>query len=228
MEYIYKISNLRFSFDKRDNIFYGLSLKIPLRGITIITGRNGAGKTTLCRLLTGLVKGYEGSLKLHNKELAEYKRSILEHILYVKQDLTGNLMGLTANEDLQIWQNRFVEIDTPHKAILRKKACVLVGISPIQDVPVWELSYGQKRRTMLATLPLFMDKYWIIDEPSANLDNIGIKQLIYLLQQKVKARCGALILTHKLKLFENLYAFEQPYDYAGNIFTITDNDIISI
>jgi ABC-type transport system involved in cytochrome c biogenesis ATPase subunit len=206
MEYLYSIAGLSFAYEKGQPVFGGLDLDIPSHGLTLINGGNGTGKTTLCRLLTGLTKGYTGSLRLNNEEMKRLDRSkILENVIYIKQDLTGNLMGITPDEDLKIWQNRFSEPDTAGKAEKRKLALQLLGAEKVGDTPVWELSYGQKRRTMLSVLPLFREKYWIIDEPTASLDEEGITLLIKLLKKKTENHCGALILTHRKELFRELF-----------------------
>lgn len=205
MEYIYRLNGISFSYETNLPLFRDLDLLIPLHGLTLINGGNGAGKTTLCRLLTGLNKGYEGSLKLFDEELRGLDRSaVLDRVIYIKQDLTGNLMGITPDEDLNIWQNRFSESDSPEKAKERKEALKLMGTDSLVETPIWELSYGQKRRTMLAVLPLFMDKYWILDEPTASLDEKGITLLKELLMLKRRENCGALILTHRTEIFRGI------------------------
>lgn len=205
MKYIYVLNGLSFSYDKGEAVFSGMNMKIPYEGVTILTGKNGAGKTTLCRILTGLAKGYHGSAAFFDKELNSVGQNyILNKIIYIKQDLTGNIIGLTANEDLKVWQNRFVETDSEQKENRRKSALRWLQAGQLFDKPVWELSYGQRRKAMLSSLPLFMDKYWIIDEPSANLDAAGIELLFRLIKKKTTGKCGALILTHRPEHFKEL------------------------
>lgn len=212
MEHIYRISGMNFSYVGTDCLFSGLSIDIPAGGLTLITGSNGAGKTTLCRLLSGLIKKYEGSLLLQGNEVsAMTQAAIMESIIYIKQDLTGNLMGITVEDDLKIWQNRFSDADSHERSGKRRTALAKMGIEKLAAIPNWELSYGQKRCTMLSVLPLYMEKYWIIDEPTASLDEKGIQLLIELTRQKMEKHCGLLVLTHRPEIFTPL---------AGHIFRL--------
>lgn len=210
---MYAINNLTFYYERENPVFRGFSLTIPRSEITVLIGRNGAGKTTLARLLTGLINNYQGSILLQHSELSKMKqRDLLEQVLYIKQDLTGNLMGITPAEDLQIWQNRFLEQDNPGKKQLREEALTQLGIGDLSATPVWEQSYGQKRRTMLSVTPLFPNRFWILDEPTASLDKEGIALLLKLIARKRESGSGMLILTHRPELFttltDNLYLLE--------------------
>jgi len=217
MKVLYRISDLEFAYKGEVSVFKNLNMVITRQGVTLITGSNGAGKTTLCRLLTGLASGYHGSILLQERELSGLNRAaIMDDILYIKQELQGNLMGITPEEDLKIWQNRFAEEDTEEKDRLREAGLAKLGIAELKDKPLWELSYGQKRRSMLSVLPLFPDKYWIIDEPTASLDDRGIELLTTLIEKKRKRSDGVLILTHRPGLFRTIT------DYT---FAITDGKI---
>ncbi len=203
MEAIYSISDLSFAYKNDNPVFSSLTTDVPQEGLMVISGNNGSGKTTLCRLLTGLTKGFSGSLLMQGEELTK-KNSAIEEVLYIKQDLTGSLMGVTPDEDLHIWQSRFIEYDSPDKKRKRKNALSLLGLKKLSHTAIWDLSYGQKRRTMLSVLPLFMNKFWILDEPTASLDQEGIMLLLNLLQKKKESCSGALVLTHRAYLFAPL------------------------
>lgn len=202
---IYSLSNLGFAYSGSQPLFTGLTLNLPQQGVTVITGGNGSGKTTLCRLLTGLERGYQGSLKFCGKELSMIKESaITDKVLYVKQDLNGNLLGVIPDDDLKVWQNRFCEPDTDEKTEMRQDSLKMMNADSLISTPFWKLSYGQKRKTMLAVLPLFPDRYWIIDEPTASLDGKGIERLTEIIKNKVRKHCGCLITTHRASLFRQL------------------------
>ncbi|MBW6515007.1 MAG: energy-coupling factor ABC transporter ATP-binding protein [Candidatus Cloacimonetes bacterium] len=205
MDKIYRISNLSFSYEEEINVFSAVNIDLPSSEISVIVGKNGAGKTTLARILTGLTKGYTGSILLDNIELSKQRRgTIIDQVLYVKQDLIGNFMGITPDEDLMIWQNRFIEEDNRKKKQDRENALYQLGITHLFNKPVWELSYGQKRRSMLSVSSLLANKFWILDEPTASLDEQGISLLMKLIAEKKETNSGMLILTHRPELFNKL------------------------
>lgn len=206
MTAIFTLENLFYSYSKKEKqVFAGLNLNVSRTGLTVIAGDNGSGKTTLCRLLTGLNKGYQGSLRLNGRELSILRQeSILNSIIYIKQDVVGSFLGVTPDEDLSIWQNRFHCKDSHEKSTARLQALEKMGIKQIAQKPIWELSYGQRRKVMLSALPLFPEKYWIIDEPSASLDSQGIQNLINLIETKIRTQTGCMVLTHRTGIFNKL------------------------
>ncbi len=219
MANIFNINNLYYSYNNNDKeVFYNLTLNVPKSGLTVISGDNGSGKTTLCRLLLGLNRGYRGSIKLDGQELSNLKQeAILNSIIYIKQDIAGSFLGVTPEEDLSIWQNRFQTEDSQEKKTERKEALEKMGIISITDTPIWELSYGQRRKVMLSALALFSEKYWIIDEPSASLDSKGIRFLLNIIKSKITTKLGCLVLTHRTELFNDL-CLEN-----GTAWKLTDN-----
>jgi ABC-type multidrug transport system ATPase subunit len=191
-----KLIKLNFGF--KTPLFKDLYMDIPFDEITILTGENGSGKTTLCRLLTGLHKNYQGSIKLNNIEIqAQSVKEIAEYLIYLKQEPQANIVAATPEEDLSIWQSKFIRnLNEQHK-IQRKEVLAELEIPELLDVPFWEQSTGQAKRSGLAALLLNPDKFWIMDEPFSGLHLEITDKLIEILKQRKTAGYGALIVSHK-------------------------------
>lgn len=201
----YELNRFSFSFDSGKELFREINASFQTDEITIITGKNGAGKSTLCRILTGLTKNYVGSIKLFGKELNHLKSAeLMKNILFIKQDVVGNIIGMTPDEDLVVWQNKFNDKDTPEKEKKRIEALGSLALSKYREEPVWNLSFGLKRRVMLSALSLFMEKYWVVDEPIAGLDTRGISLFQDLLKTKIIEKSGAIIVTHRGDIFNGI------------------------
>jgi ABC-type multidrug transport system ATPase subunit len=201
----YELNRFSFAFDTGQELLREINTSLKVDEITIITGKNGAGKSTLCRILTGLTKNYVGSVKLFGKELNQLKPTeLMKNILFIKQDVVGNIIGMTPDEDLVVWQNKFSEKDTPEKEQKRVEALESLALSKYSEEPVWNLSFGLKRRVMLSALSLFMEKYWIVDEPIAGLDTRGISLFQDLLKTKKLEKSGAIIVTHRGDIFNGI------------------------
>ena len=69
-----------------------------------------------------------------------------------------------------------------------------IGLGGYEDEPVRRLSAGQKKRAALARLLLLPATLWLLDEPYANLDRIGIAIVNQLLEMHT-ARGGAAMVT---------------------------------
>ncbi len=201
---IIRINKMKFRYFKK-SIFEDVNLEIMKNEIVLLTGESGSGKTTFCRLISGLEKNYSGEIFISKKENNSYtaKERFME-ISYLKQEVSGNILGSTPEEDLQISQNRFnEEKDTSFKD-KREDALKIYKIESLKNQPVWELSGGQKKRVGLADLYLNFNKFWLLDEPTAGLDNGIINIFMEILKQRKKQNLGALIISHRQEIFADI------------------------
>jgi len=192
-----------FSFGYKELLFNKVNIELDFSQITLINGANGSGKTALLRILSGLNKNYNGSILLKNNELKNMSvEEISNYIIYQKQEPMANIVATTPYEDLGIWLNKFVtsNIDSAkvNDALRRFK------MNEFKDYPVWKLSGGQLKRVGLASLLFFPQKFWLLDEPTAGLDFDLQNVLLEILLEKKKSGTGAVIVTHRTKLFKNI------------------------
>lgn len=201
---IFKIKNLSFSYKKNKQIFRKVDLELESNKITLLSGANGSGKTTFCRLLSGLQKNFNGSILLKESDINNLSISeIAKNIVFIKQEPLANVVASTADEDLAIWQNKFLIIKTEETKKLRDKALSRFELESIRNKPVWEMSSGEIKRIGLSSMLLNYDKYWILDEPTANLDEKSVNKLIKIVLQRKKEGFGALIVSQRIDKFKS-------------------------
>ncbi|MCK4655201.1 MAG: ATP-binding cassette domain-containing protein, partial [Candidatus Cloacimonetes bacterium] len=148
---IFKIKNLSFSYKKNKQIFRKVDLELESNKITLLSGANGSGKTTFCRLLSGLQKNFNGSILLKESDINNLSISeIAKNIVFIKQEPLANVVASTADEDLAIWQNKFLIIKTEETKKLRDKALSRFELESIRNKPVWEMSSGEIKRIGLS------------------------------------------------------------------------------
>jgi len=204
-----------FSFGYKKLLFDKINIEIDASQITLINGANGCGKTTLLRVMSGLIKNYNGSIFLKNNEIKNMSvEEISNHIVYQKQEPMANIVAATPYEDLQIWLSKFLTSDIDSAKV--NNALQRFGMNEVKDYPVWKLSGGQLKRAGLASLLLFPQKFWLVDEPTAGLDADLQSALLKILLQKKKSGVGAVIVTHRIDLFKNI---------ADNIIQVKDKDL---
>jgi len=199
-----KIKDLSFAYQAKNPIFTNTTLELQFNEITFLKGENGSGKTTLCRILSGLEKNYSGSILLNDLDLKSVSFSErAKSIIYLKQEPLSNVVAATPDEDLILWQHGFGK-HTERFSELRNKVLEKLRIKHLKDKPFWELSGGQVKRIGLAALLINYDKYWILDEPIAGLDNTLVRIFIEILEERKALGKGCLIISHKEEKFLNL------------------------
>ncbi|WP_109125929.1 cytochrome c biogenesis heme-transporting ATPase CcmA [Dyella sp. C11] len=178
------------SFYRQDEPVFGpLDFSLHEGEVALVEGDNGSGKTTLLRILAGLLHIDEGTLTWRGKPWRREEHLgdtlFLGHHLGLKADLTAreNLVvaaGLYGTRDGRSVDNVLADI----------------GLAGYEDEPTRRLSAGQKKRAALAGLLLLPATLWLLDEPYANLDRIGIDMVNRLLEQHAAEGGAALVTSH--------------------------------
>ena len=78
---VLQIKDLKFSYDKKNTIFSGLSFDVLEGEYVSLIGHNGSGKSTLAKLIIGLLEAKGGEIKVFDKILN------LENIYSIRKDV---------------------------------------------------------------------------------------------------------------------------------------------
>lgn len=183
------------SYSRNDEPVFGpLDFRLHAGEVLLIEGDNGSGKTTLLRVLSGLLAPGGGSIRLNGEGLTmarlSHQVALLGHQPGLKADLTP-----LENLDFAIGVFGLRGGITPHLALAS------VGLEGYEEVPVRQLSAGQKKRVSLARLLLVPAALWLLDEPYANLDREGIDLVNRLLDAQARRGGAALVTSHGAYVF---------------------------
>lgn len=158
------VENLSKSYKNKmvvENI--SLSLKTGVYGLL---GANGAGKTTLMRMLCGILKADNGSVKFGEINVAsEEYRDILG---YLPQDF-GYYPEFTGMEFL-LYMASLKGLDKVSAKKRTAELMELVGLSEKSKKKIKTYSGGMKQRLGIAQVLLNNPKVIILDEPTVGLD----------------------------------------------------------
>jgi heme exporter protein A len=191
-------SGLTHGFSGRA-LFRNIKVNLAAGRITILRGDNGTGKTTLLRVLAGLMKPLAGQISIDGVDLTDDRVRAASKMVFIGHR-DGLAMELTAGEEVRLWaQARGL---SPRDADL-EAAFVRLGLGASIDQPVRVLSAGQRRCCSMvrlalinamganATIPL-----WLLDEPTAAMDDTAVGSFVGLLTQHVAADGGVLVTSH--------------------------------
>jgi ABC-type branched-subunit amino acid transport system ATPase component len=183
-----------------------------------IVGPNGSGKTTLLNALTGVVAA-AGTLSVdgRNVPLGRPRRSygsglfrvfqapqmfpacsVLENVLLSLRDKAGTgLAGawvarpLMWGHERQRWGRAQAALDQ-------------VGLGSASMLPAGSLPYGQQRLVELARAIAAEPRIFMLDEPSAGLNDAETENLANLLPTLVSSGRGALVVDHKIDFIDRI------------------------
>lgn len=156
------------------------ALKIKQGERVIILGGNGSGKTTLLRLLAGLATPSKGEAKIANLDIQHCRPSWLREVIgYLPQDV--RLFSGTLLENLTLGMPMPPESEV-RQALESTGLAHTVARHPLGlGLPIREggagLSGGQRQLVGLTRLALQNPKIWLLDEPTASLDNEAEERL---------------------------------------------------
>ena len=150
------------------SLFEGLSFGLQEGECLLLKGPNGAGKTTLLRTIAGFSPSPTGRISIAGAEL-----EIGECCHYVGH-LNAIKPRLTVAENLVFWA-RYLGGPEPESAV--ETALGRLGLADLATIPAGVLSAGQRRRLALARLLVASRPLWLLDEPTASLDDASSAML---------------------------------------------------
>ena len=170
-----------------------IAFRVTPGSTVALLGRNGAGKTTLLRIIAGLTKPTQGSVRLLGEEVrresARRRIGVLGHGISLYDELS-------ATENLVLF-GRLYGLKEP-----RKKALAWLertGLERVRDGLVREFSRGMRQRLAVARAFLHEPELLLFDEPFTALDDRAIAVLQTLLSEAHAQGRTIVMSTHQLK-----------------------------
>lgn len=191
--YMFLLENILYK-----NILHIDKMEIPANQITCIVGESGAGKSTLLKLLNSMLSADSGSIYYQDKNLEDvdpvhHRRRV---VMLAQQP---TIFEGTIRENLNIglvFSEKKPKED--HELI---KAMAVVHLNKNLDEDAGTLSGGEKQRLALARVYLMEPEVYLLDEPTAALDEETEEVVIGNFIKKVKEKDQSLIMiTHSQKI----------------------------
>ncbi|MCC6817031.1 MAG: ABC transporter ATP-binding protein [Saprospiraceae bacterium] len=190
------IQNLHFSYNKKKPLFNGLNLQLEHGKIYGLLGRNGAGKTTLLRLINGLIFPQVGEINVLDMDATHRFPQMLSEIVFIQEEpLIPNMTILSYLYTYAPFYGRF-DYDKFLSLVTE------LGLQGTQRMD--KLSFGQKKKVMLAFAIASQAKILILDEPTNGLDIPSKSQFRKLITEAMLDDRIVIISTHQVRDMVNL------------------------
>ena len=189
-----------------------VSLEINEGECVVIGGENGSGKSVLMQIIAGLMEGDKAfvnpvefprsSRSLSGDEVSETSSDpcvqVDGRVGLVFQEAETQILGETPAEDIAFGPKNLGWKKTDVQAAV-SQALEQTGLTEKADFPARFLSGGEKRRLAVACMLAMKLPIIILDEPYANLDFGGVKQVNKLIRQLKAEGKTVIILTHEIE-----------------------------
>jgi energy-coupling factor transporter ATP-binding protein EcfA2 len=203
-----------------------IRLEVPAGQLCAVVGPNCAGKSTLCRVLAGFVPQF-------------FAGDVVGEVRVAGHDVLAMPPAELAGEVGLVFQNPFNQITgvqytvtgevafglenlgLPREEIVARTAEALAatGLAGEAERSPYELSGGQQQRLALASIIAMRPKVLVLDEPTAQLDPRGTRELFETLRRLTADRAVTVVLTeHKL---------EWLAAYADRVVVLEDGRIVA-
>jgi energy-coupling factor transport system ATP-binding protein len=187
------IDNLRYAYPpaqlgaEPEWVLTGIDLEIAAGEFLAVMGPTGVGKTTLCLALNGILPLSTGGiiggdvivdgLNTKRQSVAELAR----RVGLVFQEPETQLFNMTVEMEVAFGlENLGLNRTEMNERI--EWALSLVKMQHLRQRSPFQLSGGQKQRVAIAAMLAMQPKILVLDEPTANLDPVGKREVFTAVQ----------------------------------------------
>jgi len=188
-----------FSYEPDEPVFKIIDLELS-PGLTLLVGPNGCGKSTLLRLAAGVERPDSGLIRIDGHDLWQDEVKARMNLAYLPEhpDLTPYA---TINEILNlVCRIRNQPLDRG------KEALKIFEVQSMSLRTVRELSRGERRRAVFATVFIGTPTNILLDEPLEGMDRAIQSHIIDWILSQVKSGALVVVVSHRIEPFIELAA----------------------
>jgi branched-chain amino acid transport system ATP-binding protein len=212
----------------RIQVLWGVDLSVRERESVVLLGANGAGKTTLLKALMGLIDAPAGRIHFNGETITRMRtdRRVRHGIAYMSE--ASGFVGLTIEENILIGA-QFL----PRKQIARRTDelyTIFPALAERRRALAGSLSGGQRKMLGIAKALAGNPRLLVMDEPSAGLSPLFVKEVIRVLAQFRNNNLALLIAEQNIKFLEladRVYTLDNGrIGFSGTVSEMHQNDAL--
>ena len=178
-----------------DSLFDQLSLKL-VPGLYGLLGKNGAGKTTFLRIIAGLIYPHGGVCEVLKQVPGERNPSLLQEVFFLAEEFY--LPGITGEQYRHSYASFYPRFDNDFF-----DRCLREFEIP-SNRKLSKMSYGQKKKFLIAFGLSSNAQLLLLDEPTNGLDIPSKSQFRKLVAASWSEKQCVIISTHQVRDVEKL------------------------
>ncbi len=167
-----ELEEIGFRYDS-DWVIRRVSLRIGRGEFLGIIGPNGSGKTTLLKLMNGLLRPQEGSVRINGAPLAGLRRKSLARMMAVVPQDALMVFPFTVREIVLMGRYPhfgLLHFEDEEDVRIAEKSMEMAGVLALADRNMHGLSGGERQRVLIARALAQEPEIILLDEPTAFQD----------------------------------------------------------
>ena len=181
-----------------------ISFQIEKGEIVGYIGPNGAGKSTTIKMLSGILQPDSGTIKIDKMIPFKNREKYVRNIGVVFGQRSQLWWDIPAEETFDLLKEIY-KLDDEEYQKTKEELVKMLDIKDIIQIPVRQLSLGQRMRCEIAASLLHKPSILFLDEPTIGLDAISketVREFIKNLNKKYKTT--VILTTHDMSDIEAL------------------------
>jgi len=147
----------------------GISYTITKGEIVGYIGPNGAGKSTTIKMMSGIMTPTSGQIFINGMSPHDNRKKVVKDLGVVFGQRTQLYWDLRLGESFELLKRIYKVGDEQYESALKELTNVL-DLAGFIDIPVRQLSLGQRMRGELAAAMIHSPDILFLDEPTIGLD----------------------------------------------------------
>ncbi|MBU3128333.1 ABC transporter ATP-binding protein [Clostridium tagluense] len=214
MNEVLKVNDVTKVYGKQ-TVLDNVNLSLEQGEIMGLVGPNGAGKTTLMKIITGLIKKYDGDVYIKDENIKSKKKHNTKQIGCVIET-PGFYPDLTGYENLLF----FAEISGLKDKNEINEIVKKLGIESYVNKKAKKYSLGMKQRLGVAQAVLTYPPILILDEPTNGLDPAIVPELRKFIKYIAKEKKTAVLISSHILSEIELMCDKVAFIQEGKIIKI--------
>lgn len=160
-----------------------------------LLGPNGSGKTTLIKILTGLIKNYDGQVLIQNQSIGKQTKALVSYL----PDIEYFPNWMTLNQVIHYFADFYADFDVAKAHVLVEK----FGLDAKKRYKT--LSKGMKEKFQLSLIFARNALIYILDEPIGGIDPVARQEVLDTILNNFNNDGLLLISTHLISDIETIF-----------------------
>jgi len=213
---------------RRLQVLWGVDLVIHEHESVVLLGANGAGKTTLLKALMSLIDAWAGRIDFAGEDITRLRtdQRVKRGIVFMSE--ASGFPGLTIEENILIGA-QFLPKSRLHERLDALYA-VFPALAERRRAVAGSLSGGQRKMLGIAKALVGDPRLLVMDEPSAGLSPLYVKEVIAALARFRAQRLALLIAEQNVKflaLADRVYTLDNGrIGFSGTVAAMHENDAL--